>query len=73
MAIDYRGLSWGQQYFPDEQVDETVTDIQYPGGNPVYPDNPGLYRDRIMGMTNMPASNYITQQKGKHPDKSTPP
>ena len=45
MATDYRGLQWGQQYFPDEQVDETVTDIQYPGGNPVYPQgrtfNPG--------------------------------
>ena len=46
MAIDYRGLSWGQQYFPDEQVDETVTDIQYPGGNPVYPRQ--VYQDRIM-------------------------
>ena len=63
MAIDYRGLQYGQQYFPDEEVvDETVTS-NYPGGNPIYPRNEGLYQDRIMGMTNMPASNYITQKK----------
>jgi hypothetical protein len=39
------------------------TNIQYPGGNPVYPGNPGLYRDRIM---NMPAANtnqYITRKE----------
>ena len=31
MAIKYRGLPWGQQYFPDEEVvDETVTDINRP-------------------------------------------
>jgi len=37
MATDYRGLQYGQQYFPDEEVvDETVTS-KYPGGNPVYP------------------------------------
>ena len=70
MATDYRGLPWGQQYFPDEQVDETIT-TEYPGGNPVYPGNPGLYQDRIMrmasgvepGYTNMPASNYITKKE----------
>ena len=38
MAIDYRGLPWGQQYFPDEEVDETVTGVNYPNlGQPLYP------------------------------------
>mgnify|MGYP003661003617 CR=1 FL=1 len=38
MAIDYRGLQYGQQYFPDEEVDETVTNINYPNlGSPLYP------------------------------------
>ena len=41
----------------------TATGIQYPGGNPAYPRNEGLYQDRIMGMTNMPASNYITKKE----------
>ena len=31
MAIDYRGLQYGQQYFPNEEVvDETVTNINRP-------------------------------------------
>ena len=31
MAIDYRGLGFGQQYFPDEEVvDETVINTNRP-------------------------------------------
>ena len=34
----YSGLAFGQQLFPEEQVDETVTDINYPNlGSPLYP------------------------------------
>ena len=43
------------------------TGIQYPGGNPAYPRNEGLYQDRIMGMTNMPASKYITKKQDTEP------
>jgi len=56
-----------QNWFPN-QVDETVTDIQYPGGNPVYPRQ--VYQDRIMRMASgvepgygMPASQYITKKE----------
>ena len=38
MAIDYRGLGFGQQWFPEEQVDEAVTDV-------TYPNKPFLYGD----------------------------
>jgi len=64
MAIDYRGLEWGQQYFPDE-VDETVTNIQYPGGNPIYPSRPSWQAGNPHIGFNMPAAstNKYIQRK----------
>ena len=63
MATDYRGLVHGQQWFPDEVVDETVTNVQYPGGNPVYPRQ--VYQDRIMN----PDLMRIAQERGNIENK----
>jgi hypothetical protein len=69
MATDYSGLQWGQQYFPDE-VDETVTNIQYPGGNPVYPSRPPWQAGNPHIGFNMPAANtnkYIQRKEDTEP------
>ena len=65
MAINYRGLPWGQQYFPDEEVvDETVTDINRPLPD-YYTQRFGKQAFPHTGL-NMPAavtSNYIQRKE----------
>jgi hypothetical protein len=55
-----------QNWFPNE-VDETVTGVEYPGGNPVYPGNPGLYQDRIMNMPAASTNKYIQRKEEGEP------
>ena len=65
MAINYRGLPWGQQYFPNEEVvDETVTNINRPLPD-YYTQQFGKQAFPHTGF-NMPAavtSNYIQRKE----------